>query len=156
MKAFSPGSLLLAAFLLLGTAAAYKSELRLDWSTTGRFSLQPELQTILAEQQQPVRLLAVWPRQASALDEVERQLRLIADADPDLRFEQLDPELDRPQLAAFARQHGPALPGSIYVVSPERALRVAVSPMTLRTLQRDIGSSLVSLAQDQTTPLLIL
>jgi hypothetical protein len=150
-------SLLVLAVLVVAVIAAYKSELRLDWSYAGRFSLHPELHTVLQAQSEPVHLVGIWPQTSGGLiADIANSLKLMADTNPVIDYQSLDPELDRPELVALEPVLGMTLPFSIYLIRGDRAQRIPLGRDTPYLLQRDIGAALLALARSDAPPVIFL
>lgn len=148
---------LILIVLAVLVAAADRSKALFDLSADRRFSLSPRLATLIQAQQQPIELVSIWAGQDEPRFEAVRAvLERMASLTPRVSHRHIDPELQKPLLAAFAEQHREAVPGSLYVVRGERIFRINLSDYSRLFLQRDVGGALITLAQDKQTPALLL
>ena len=145
-------TLLIMVVLALIVAAADRSKITWDWSADHRFSLSPALVTLLAQQQDPIELVSIWPIEVDdRAKPIMDGLRIIAQQSPQIRLRHIDPLLHKPTLAAFETTYGQASIPAIYVVRPanKRAFHIPVNPATRFVLQREIGGALISLAESK-------
>ena len=141
-------TLLVLAVLAIVVAAADRSKLFVDWSADHRFSLSPALVTLLEQQQEPLELVSIWPREVDNVAQpIADGLRLMAERAPKIDYRHIDPVLHKPTLAEFEKRYHEKSVG-VYVVRPatNRAFRIPLNDGTRQVLQRDVGGALVALA----------
>jgi hypothetical protein len=146
MKRFLP-VLIVIAVLSLAVAAADRSKKSWDLSADRRFTVSPELATILHAQSEAVELVGLWPAEIDgAAQPVADAAKRMADVSPQVRFRRLDPVLDKPGLAAFVAAYHEATAPALYVTRSGRAFRIALTDRTRLTVQQEVGGALVALA----------
>ncbi len=130
----------------LAVAAADRSRAVLDLSADHRFSLSPELTTLLRAQAEPVEIVGIWPaEEADRFDIVGTDLALMAAAGTRVSWRHIDPTLQKPALDQFAERYHDA-DVAVYVCRGERSFKIPLSDYTRLVLQREVGGALVSLA----------
>ncbi|MCK6491135.1 MAG: GldG family protein [Planctomycetes bacterium] len=141
-------TLAVLAVIAVLVAAADRSGLVLDLSADRRFTLSERLVRILAGQDQAVELVSIWSAdEEGAFEPVRTALERMATVSPRVTHRHLDPELQKPLLAAFAERHREAQPRSLYVVRGERVFKIALGERSRLYLQRDVGGALLTLAE---------
>lgn len=141
-------TLLVLAVLAVLVAAADRARAALDLSPDHRFTLSQRLAALLAAQSEAVELVSIWRGEDEAVFEpVRAALARMAAVSPLVAHRHLDPELQKPLLAAFAERHGEAQERSLYVTRGTRVFRIALDERSRLYLQRDVGGALLTLAQ---------
>ncbi|MCX8040621.1 MAG: ABC transporter permease subunit [Planctomycetota bacterium] len=143
-------ALAIIAALALAVIAAQRSGLALDLSADRRFTLAPALSRILAHETETVQLIGVWrdseaARFAAIADLAEAAARIA----PRGRWQRLDPERHRPQIADLEARHGPLGAPALWVLRGARAQRIALHAGSRITLQRDLAGALLQLADPE-------
>ena len=153
---------LVIAILLLTVLALERWEARWDLSPDGRFTIQPGLAGILAEQDEPVEIMAVWsPSGSPRVDQLQQflqeQLGHLAATQEGISFRHIDPVLQLPEWEQLQEEHGLQAPRSLYLLRQDRRpFRIPFGGALRYTWQRSLGGGLVALRRDQTTPLYLL
>jgi hypothetical protein len=136
------------ALVVAGIAAADRARATLDLSADRRFTLSPELVSLIDAQREPTELVGIWgDGEADRFALLERQLEAIAARNRRLSWRRIDPELRKPALDDFAAHHRGARTRGIYVCRGERAIAIPLSEWTRVVLQREVGGALVALAE---------
>ena len=155
------GIILLACILLI--AVSERIDLRLDFSASQSFSVDPELQKIVAgldaEDGVDIEIIGMWAKSGNGEEPwmadigpmVERRCKLIARQSERLTWKHIDTELDQPRFEAFAQKYGIAATSNLYVVRSDRdrPFRIPLSSLSPDLLQRELGGALLSLASTQ-------
>ncbi len=154
-------------FLLVLVAAADKSDLRSDWSLSGTYSLHPATERIAKNIQQEATIYGIWPkypednsRDAAFLRNqktVIEKIKLIAAQSPKLRFEHIDPNIDKPRLKQVEEQIGTSSSRSIHIVASNgRQIKVPYGYYFDRELESSISSALLAVEQKETVQISVL
>lgn len=146
-------TILILAVLAVLVAAADRAGAVLDLSPDRRFTLSQRLSTLIAAQTEAVELVSIWRGEDDgAFEPLRAALARMAAITPLVLHRHLDPELQKPLLAAFAERHGEAQERSLYVTRGARAFRIALDERSRLYLQRDVGGALLTLAQPALAP----
>lgn len=132
--------------LVLLVAAAHRADLAVDLSADRRYSLSPALVRQLAATPGRIELYGVWPEEhAGALAPVADAAERMAAAARDGTWRRLDPVRHRPALDDLAARFGDPAPPALWVVRGTRAVRLPLSSLSRRTVQRDVAGALLTL-----------
>lgn len=134
--------------IILGIAAATRFDQSLDLSPDRRYTLDADLVRVLDAQQEPIRLVAIWPRDGGdILEAIEDALRRMAGRNEAISVERIDPDLQIPLVEQHRKRYGDATSPAVYVCKGDRAFKIPVTRSTRRVLQREVGGGILALAE---------
>lgn len=142
-------TIVVLAAIVLAIAVADRVGADLDLSPDRRYTLDPDLLRIIAAQEAPVELVAIWSDEqtGNALRSLSEGLELIAATNTNLSLRRIDPVLHQPLYQAHRERYGDGGHPAIYLTRAERAFKIPVNAGTRRVLQREIGGGLLALAE---------
>ncbi len=135
--------------LVIVVAAATRSTLSVDWSADRRFTLSDRLVELVKQQSEAVELVGIWSvDNQEALAPIDGVLKRAGELNPLVTYRKIDPELQKPLLAQFSKDHEEALANTIYVCRGKRVFAIPITGGTRFQLQRQLGGALLTVAEE--------